>query len=203
MATTPTTERILDSAEKLFFNNGIAVTGVDRVADSAGVAIATLYKHVGSKDRLLEAVLTRRLRSWTEHWDAAITAAGSPTGRLLAIFDAVTNFRASAGPTQWCCFLATASERPRPSDTHTDPVQNLLEQETRLVTERLQQLAVEAGLDDPSTVASRLILIYNGALSSLLRNTPAEPLTHARQLAEILIESSRHAPAKNAKPDPT
>ena len=61
MATTQTTDRILDSAEALFFTDGIAVTGVDRVAESAGVAIATLYKHVGSKEGLLEAVLKRRL----------------------------------------------------------------------------------------------------------------------------------------------
>ena len=191
MATTQTTDRILDSAEELFFTDGIAVTGVDRVADSAGVAIATLYKHVGSKDRLLAAVLTRRLRTWIEHWDAAIAAAGSPTDRLLAIFDAVTSFRASTGATQWCCFLATASERPRPSDTQPDAVRDLIEQETRLVTERLHELAADADLDDPSTVASSLVLIYNGALSSLLRSAPADPLIHARRLAEILIESSR------------
>ena len=191
MATTQTTDRILDSAERLFFTDGIAVTGVDRVADSAGVAIATLYKHVGSKDGLLEAVLARRLRTWTEHWDAAIAAADSPTGRLLAIFDAVTSFRASAGETQWCCFLATASERPFPSDTQPDPVRDLIEQETHLVTERLHQLAADADLTDPSTVASRLVLVYNGALSSLLRNAPTEPLTHARQVAEVVIESSR------------
>jgi AcrR family transcriptional regulator len=203
MATTQTTDRILDSAEQLFFTDGIAVTGVDRVADSAGVAIATLYKHVGSKDGLLEAVLVRRLRTWVEHWDAAIAAATSPTGRLLAVFDAVSSFRASAGETQWCCFLATASERPRPSDTHSDAVWDLIEQETRLVTERLHQLAVDADLDDPSTVASRLVLIYNGALSSLLRSTPAEPLTHARRLAEILIESSRRTPAKSVGPEAT
>jgi AcrR family transcriptional regulator len=200
MATMQTTDRILDAAEELFFTDGIAVTGVDRVADSAGVAIATLYKHVGSKDGLLEAVLVRRLRTWTEHWDAAIAAADSPTGRLLAVFDAVTSFRAAAGETQWCCFLATASERPRPSDTRPDAVRGLIEQETRLVTQRLHQLAVDADLDDPSTVASRLVLVYNGALSSLLRGAPAEPLTHARQLAEILIESSRRAPTKSAEP---
>jgi AcrR family transcriptional regulator len=187
MATTK--DRILDSAEALFFSDGIAVTGVDRVADSAGVAIATLYKHVGSKDGLLEAVLARRLRSWTEHWDAAIAAAETPTARLLAIFDAVATFRASAGPTQWCCFLATASERPGRSDTGRDAVQDLIEQETSLVTRRLHQLAVDAHLEDPSTVASRLLLIYNGALSSLLRSAPANPLTLARQLAQTVVES--------------
>ena len=190
MAASRTTERILDAAEALFFTDGIAVTGVDRVADTAGVAIATLYKHVGSKDGLLEAVLTRRLRSWTEHWDSAISAAGSPNGRLLAIFDAVATFRASAGATQWCCFLATASERPRASGRDQDAIHQLLHQETELITRRLHRLAVDADLADPSAVASRLLLIYNGALSSLLRSAPADALTVARQLAETVVASS-------------
>jgi AcrR family transcriptional regulator len=190
MSMVTTADRILDSAETLFFTDGIAVTGVDRVADSAGVAIATLYRHVGSKDGLLQAVLTRRLRSWTEHWDDAIDAATSPEERLLAIFDALADFRRTAGTTQWCCFLATASERPRPSDTRSDAVHDLLDKETLLVEQRLHELAVDAGLHDPSTVASSLLLIYNGALSSLLRGAPAEPLTLARDLARIVVDST-------------
>lgn len=52
---------------------------------------ATLYKHVGSKDGLLEAVQTRRLRTWTEHRDAAIAAATNTDRPLLASFDAVVS----------------------------------------------------------------------------------------------------------------
>ncbi len=184
-----TTERVLDAAERLFFSDGIAVTGVDRVADEAGVAIATLYKHVGSKDGLLEAVLARRLRSWTGHWDAAIAAAGSPNDRVLALFDALVEFRASAGTTQWCCFLATASERPRHA-RGTDAVHDLVDQDTRLVTERLHDLVVDAGLDDPSAVVARLVLVYNGALASLLRGEPADPLPVARGLAAAVVASA-------------
>lgn len=187
---TSTTDRLLDAAESLFFTHGIATTSVDEVARSAGVAIATLYKHTGSKDGLLQAVLERRLRSWTEHWDAAIAAAGSPQGRLLAVFDALESFRESAGTTQWCCFLATASERTRPADPRSDPVLGLVEADTRLVTERLEQLASDAALDDPAAVASSLLLIYNGVLSSLLRGAPADPVAVARDLARTVVASA-------------
>lgn len=192
MAAAATRDRLLDAAEALFFTDGIAVTGVDRVADRAGVAIATLYKHVGSKDGLLEAVLERRLRAWTAHWDAAVAAASSPTGRVLALFDALVDFRASAGATQWCCFLATRSERP-PSGSAPDPVQDLVAQDTRLVADRLRTLATEAGVDDPALVASRLLLIYNGALASLLRSAPDDPLVLARDLAEHVVAAAAAA----------
>lgn len=184
-----TRDRILDAAESLFFQEGITTTGVDRVAAGAGVAIVTLYNHFGSKDNLLREVLRRRLDSWTEHWDAALAAADSPQERLLAIFDAIEIFRASAGPTQWCCFLATASERAAPEDGRTDAVFELIHQDTELVTERLAELAHEARCQDPATVASLVLLLYNGVLSSLLRGAPSEPVTHARTAARSIIES--------------
>jgi AcrR family transcriptional regulator len=184
---TPVRERLLDAAEERFFQDGIAVTGVDQVAGSAGVANATLYKHFGSKDNLLRAVLSRRLTSWTQHWDAAIEAATSHEDRLLAIFDAVDAFRADAGPTQWCCFLATASERPRPPGGGNDTVLELVEEDTRRVVLRLEQLARDAGCDDPARTAAVLLLLYNGVLSSLLRGLPHEPAGAARRAAALLM----------------
>ncbi|WP_435743761.1 TetR/AcrR family transcriptional regulator [Nocardioides sp. SYSU DS0663] len=188
-----TRTRILDAAEGLFFQEGIAVTGVDKVASAAGVAIVTLYKHFGSKDNLLREVLARRLRDWGRHWDEAVAAAGSPDDRLLSIFDAVVSFRAAAGKTQWCCFLATASERPRPEDAEADPVFALIEQDTRLVSDRLRSLAADAGCQDPHAVADMLLVLYNGALSSLLRGAPRDPVAHARRAAGRVVESSRTA----------
>ncbi|GAA5124951.1 TetR/AcrR family transcriptional regulator [Alloalcanivorax gelatiniphagus] len=188
MAAGATRERILDAAEDLFFNDGIATTGVDRVADAAGVAIATLYKHVGSKDGLLEAVLARRLGSWTEHWDAALASAPTPEDRLLAVFDALASYRASATRTQWCCFLATASERPRQAPT--DPVAGLLEQDTAMLTTRFERLAADVGLPDPADVAAQLLLLYNGALASLLRGHPEDAVVRARGLAATVVSGS-------------
>lgn len=190
-----TRDRILDAAESLFFHEGITTTGVDQVAAQAGVAIVTLYKHFGSKDNLLREVLSRRLLAWTQHWDDAVAAAGSAQERLLAVFDAIETFRASSGPTQWCCFLATASERPTPGTGTSDPVFELIHQDTALVTERLAELAREARCQDPATVASVLLLLYNGVLSSLLRGAPSDPIAHARGTARLLIESGAGATA--------
>lgn len=184
-----TRDRILDAAENLFFHEGITTTGVDRVAAQAGVAIVTLYKHFGSKDNLLREVLSRRLHAWTQHWDDAVAAASSPQERLLAVFDAVESFRASSGPTQWCCFLATASERPAPEAGAGDPVFELLHQDTALVEGRLAELARGARCQEPATVAATLLLLYNGVLASLLRGAPSDPVEHARSTARAIIGS--------------
>jgi AcrR family transcriptional regulator len=184
VARTETRERILDTAERLFFVDGIGVTGVDRVAAEAGVAIATLYQHVGSKDRLLVAVLERRLAAWTAQWEASIETAQSPRDRVLALFDALDEFRRSSGTTQWCCFLATASERPRGVD---DPVLGLVEADTSALVTRLRELVDDLGVADPGATVAQLLLVYNGALASLLRGAPADPLTEARAIADALL----------------
>jgi len=185
MASSPTRERILDAAERLFFVDGIGVTGVDRVAAEAGVAIATLYAHVGSKDGLLAAVLGRRLTAWTGQWEASIAAADSPRERLLALFDALIDYRASQ-QTQWCCFLATASERPR-TEPSADPVMRLVEADAQALVGRLRQLADEVDLDDAEATVAQLVLLYNGALASLLREQPADPLVVARTVAHAVV----------------
>lgn len=190
-----TRERILDTAERLFFSDGVAITGVDRVAAEAGVAIATLYQHVGSKDGLLEAVLRRRLDAWTTQWEASISAADSSRGRVLAVFDALVEFRRSSGTTQWCCFLATASERARPADGAEDRVLDLVETDTAVLTLRLHELAGEAGLDDPDAVVDQLLVVYNGALASLLRGSPTDALGHARAIAHTLVAGVGQRPA--------
>ena len=52
--------RLLDTATELFYTEGIAATGVDKVVARAGVSKPTLYAHFGSKDELVAAVLERR-----------------------------------------------------------------------------------------------------------------------------------------------
>lgn len=184
-----TKARLLDSAERLFFSEGIAITGIDRVAAEAQVSVVTLYKHFGSKDGLLAGVLDRRLHAWMQHWDSAIASAENAQGRLLAIFDAIETFRSNNGPTQWCCFLATASERPVPETGAHDPVFELVRNDTTLVTERLAALAKEADCQDPAAVSAALLLLYNGVLSSYLRGAPSHPSVTAREVAALVIQA--------------
>src|SRR4029453_7789379 len=48
-------ERILDTAIRLFLEEGIRAVGVYRIVDEAGVALMTLYRHFGGKDGLVVA----------------------------------------------------------------------------------------------------------------------------------------------------
>ncbi|MFQ5670173.1 MAG: TetR/AcrR family transcriptional regulator [Acidobacteriota bacterium] len=57
-----TDQRILDAAEALFARHGFAATSLRSITAAAGVNLAAVHYHFGSKDSLIEAVFSRRLR---------------------------------------------------------------------------------------------------------------------------------------------
>jgi len=56
-----TKEKILDAAEGLFMEHGFEATNVRSITTAAGVNLAAVNYHFGSKEVLFQAVLTRRL----------------------------------------------------------------------------------------------------------------------------------------------
>lgn len=80
-------DKIVDTAEKLFYEQGYCNTGINQVIEEADIAKASLYKHFESKTDLLVAYLQRFHQQWFERLQAAVNKVPDPKGRLLAIFD--------------------------------------------------------------------------------------------------------------------
>jgi AcrR family transcriptional regulator len=59
-ATSEARQRILETADRLFYQDGLRAVGIDRIIAEAGVAKMSLYKHFPSKDDLILAVLKYR-----------------------------------------------------------------------------------------------------------------------------------------------
>ncbi len=101
-----TKQRLLDVAEKLFASNGYHCTSLRKVTAKAGVNLAAVSYHFGSKEALVEAIFERRLRPLNEERmgrletvRAAAGAAGrKPTAEeaLRAFIEPTLRFRDSA-----------------------------------------------------------------------------------------------------------
>lgn len=61
VASADTKTRILDAAELLFTEHGFEATSLRQLTSAAGVNLAAVNYHFGSKEELFQAVLTRRL----------------------------------------------------------------------------------------------------------------------------------------------
>lgn len=81
-ATAPDTKlRLLDAAEQLFAQHGVAGTSVRRVTATAGANLAAVNYHFGSKAQLLDAIFRRRLDTLNAHRQDAL--AGLPDNAAL------------------------------------------------------------------------------------------------------------------------
>lgn len=180
-----TEAKLLDAAEELFFTRGIAATPVDQVLARAGVSTATLYRGFDSKEALVAAALDRRHREWLASWDRAIAAQDTDRGRLLAVFDALDEFRSRTGAARWCAFLGSAAEY---ADAPPE-VAAAVRLDTDTLRDRLTELAGPL-TGDPAGLAERLLLVVTGALAMRLRE-PGTGTATARAVAAAVIDAAR------------
>ncbi|HTQ01715.1 MAG TPA: TetR/AcrR family transcriptional regulator [Casimicrobiaceae bacterium] len=86
-----TKARILDAAETLFMEHGFEATSLRLITAAAGVNLAAVNYHFGSKEELFQAVLTRRLDPMNqarvallERYERAAAPDPLPAERILA-----------------------------------------------------------------------------------------------------------------------
>jgi len=74
MAQLDTVERILDAAEALFAERGFAETSLRTITSTAGVNLAAVNYHFGSKKDLIQAVFARFLTPFCEELESELQA---------------------------------------------------------------------------------------------------------------------------------
>lgn len=185
MATRSSTRtRLLDATDELLFVAGDTHTPVDRILERAGVSPATLYRAYDSKEALIAGALDRRHRAWIETWDAAVARAADDRGRLLAVFDALEEFRRSAPGARWCAFLGTAAGYVDPPPVLAAAVR----QESESMRDRLRELAEPVAGPLAPDLGDALLLVVSGELAMRLRPGRGVGAGTARAVAGLLVD---------------
>src|SRR5437870_7681397 len=90
--------RILQTADRLFYQDGVRAVGIDRIIAEAGVAKMSLYKHFSSKDDLILAVLKYREEGVLEFFRSSMERHGKKARNpLRAFFAALKDLFESPG----------------------------------------------------------------------------------------------------------
>jgi AcrR family transcriptional regulator len=88
-----TRERILDAAERLFSERGVAAASIRDITRAAGANLAAINYHFGTKQELVAAVFRRRLEPVSERQlellDEVVRKAGERPPRLEAVLEAM------------------------------------------------------------------------------------------------------------------
>lgn len=177
--------QLLATAASLFYERGIAATGVDAVVHASGVSKPTLYAHFGSKAELVVAVLEQRHEDRVAQLGAWLEGVADPRDRPLAVFAWLGDWYARHGA-RGCGFLNAAAELPDPGDAGRVVVLR----EKRWLAELLARLNREAGLREPERLASQLLLLIDGVSGRALVEGAAAArvaVADATDAAETLI----------------
>ena len=151
--------RLIDSATRLFYEEGIHAVGVDRIIDEAAVTRATLYNQFGGKENLVLAYL----RNEDEMLRALFAQAGAEVTDPAQLVDAVIEGIAAdirLRHTRGCPFINAAAEYPDADGA----VRRLIDEHREWFRSTLQAVAEQAGLESPADVAGSLVLLRDAAL---------------------------------------
>jgi len=187
-------ERILETAERLFYRDGYRAVGVDTIIAESGVAKMTLYRHFGSKDELIAAFLERANHQLLEWIEGLITPQADPAAALVAVFEGVAKL-ASSPECLGCAFVGAAAEFPEPEH----PGHRVALGHKRAVAARLRELAEAAGATDPDELAEELLLVMDGAWSASRVFGPGNHGQRAAEAARTLIGA--HVEGDVPRPD--
>ena len=181
-------ERLLDTAEDLFYAQGTRGTGVEQILQVSGVGRASFYRHFPGKDELVVAVLRRRRERWATITVPRVLERG---GHPLDLFDVLAE-RLEETAFRGCAFLNTLVEIPDPADpAHREAVEQKDDQQEFFA----RCLAAHGFADDDGALARRLLMLYDGASVAGLRERSPRPAFDARAVAEVLLAAASPPPA--------
>lgn len=178
----PAKQRILTTADRLFYDDGIRAVGIDRLIALSSVTKATFYKHYGSKDRLILEYIAYRHLQVAEALDAAAQECDEPEelireiGRMQVRFINGPGFRG-------CPFLNAATEFTDPGH----PVRRAVDDHREWFRGILETLLRSAGHPLPGDAADDLVLARDGAmLGGYAGDTVAATASLQRSYAWVL-----------------
>lgn len=171
-------ERILQTADKLFYLQGIRAIGVDTIAAEVGISKRTLYNHFPSKDALIAAYLERRFVH-------ASPSDKPPAEQILATFDSLER-RFSSKDFRGCPFVNAVAELGS-EDKSVRKIAVAFKESRRLW---FRDLLKQIGVADAEALATQLALLVDGSIAQdLVRNDPAMARA-ARQAAAVLLANA-------------
>ncbi|MGW7514369.1 TetR/AcrR family transcriptional regulator [Streptomyces sp. NPDC054796] len=196
--TSPARMRLLTTATRIFYAEGIHSVGVDRIIAEAQVTRATLYRHFSGKEDLVLAYLDQadqaiRRQAADAQADAATAAeAVRAVGRSIAEGIRSEGFRG-------CAFLNAVAEYPDPAH----PVHQAVLAHRQWFLETVTGLLARIG-DTPADADGRhLVMLRDGAMAAGCLFDPELICDTFLQGLEDVVRTRTRASTPGSDPGPS
>lgn len=183
---TDTQQQIIQAAYTLFYKTGFMRTGVDAIADKAGVTKRTVYQHYSSKDDLIGAVLeyqhqiaVERIQRWADHMT------GEPEQMVRTLFDKLAQW---ADSFQWqgSGFTRAAVEF---AELPGHPARKAARRQKDAVEKCLIEKFSSAELDNVEQLVQEIMVLIEGCQTLTLIHNRLEYIEAARRAALVMVRN--------------
>lgn len=185
MASPSVRDKLLSSAARLFYAEGIAATGVGSIIEDAGVAKMSLYNNFASKDALVVAYIEARHEEWLGLYEQRVCSSRDGRDGVLAVVDAYID-HAQLGYEhgfRGCGLLNAAAELPAGSQgreavrLHKEHVEQILREHLATLTDGEQS----------ARIAEHCSFVLEGGMARAGLEGGPDRLLHARAIIETML----------------
>lgn len=177
-------ERISAAAFRLFRQKGFLRSGVDEIADAAGVTKRTLYAHFGSKDELLARVMATQAELALDVFRSDFAPdAGNAREIVATLFRDLGRWASTprwAGPG----YSRLAAEL---ADLPGHPARAIARRHKSELETLLAGRLASAGVDDSRVLARQIWLLMEGAMMTMLIHGDPVYIDAAADAALVLL----------------
>ncbi|MER5252255.1 TetR/AcrR family transcriptional regulator [Streptomyces sp. NPDC002855] len=172
--------RLLDAAERLFYERGIQAVGMDQVRAASGVSLKRLYQVYPSKSELVLACLERRDLRWRTRLAEYVESGPDGVERVLAVYDWLYEWF-SEPDFRGCAFINSFGELGS-----VDPaVADIVRAHKSAFHDYMAGLVADAGASGQTV--GPLVLLAEGAMTTAATTGSPEPARQARLGAAQLL----------------
>lgn len=180
-------ERLLEAAAILFYNDGIAATGIDSITRRAGVAKQSLYNNFASKADLVATYLELRHEEWLTLYEKRLENKQQPKEKILAVFEAYEDHAEFAYERGFRgCGLLNAAAELSADDPGRATVRRHKEQIEGFIEDHLRALITDEA--QAKQMARHLSFILEGAITRAGLEGNGRQMREAKDLVAEMLE---------------
>jgi len=173
----------MDTASRLFYDQGYNNTGINQIIEEAGIAKASLYQHFKSKEDLLMEYLELAGIRMYDRFLTASERQAAPVDKIAAIFDELTLMIQRKGY-NGCRFLNIIAEVPLSGSGR-------IKEQVKAQKEGIRELLKEVVKPlQKESLADELYLLFEAVLISSKVHGEVWPVDVAKRAAGKLLRGS-------------
>ncbi|HXB45561.1 MAG TPA: TetR/AcrR family transcriptional regulator [Puia sp.] len=178
-------EQIIETANRLFYNQGYNLTGINQIIQEAGVAKASLYYHFPSKEDLCVEYLKKRYENWSALLAKFLTGISDPKERIIKCFECRSQYLLDTN-FGGCSYIRIVAEMPQRTEKINEQVILNKEKQRMFFAHHVKKIK-KTGASSAGDLANTIFLLFDGATMQCQVYRALSPMKNALKAVKTLL----------------